>query len=561
MRRGAGHHLRPDAPRRGAWSSRSALPRVSLQCARHLADARPPSGSIARNSSDWGDSSSAAADARPSRRSPVGRDARLRRGTRGGYSVRAGPVLRASLCRGPGRTAFGGGASTFAPSAPGSRRHPPGAGGRPDARADLDLYDLLERRRRAHRAGRHRRRRADVAPRLRSRAPSQRSARGIGRRVLPGIPDPFRRPNDPLYAVAGPRDPRRRVQGVVVRRYVWCDLWHAEVPRIQSESRVPVLDLDAVQDDQSDSRGEPRLGSRRFWKCSRPRRRRPSGGGSCDDAYRPADHARRVGRRYAELCARQGCASRPTAGRCAGTSPTATSACLRLRMDNSAAALRLWNFLLTEEDRLHRARGRGQADRRHDEGPGHRAGDGLLAARTLVAFYPDGAWWIPCVMEQQRRACWQIADRWASTIRSARCARCSGRSSTEQHFPLPDLLTCSVGATCDDFSAIAQRLAALGHPILWWEMPHRRAPGARRAGRRTARRFPAPGRARSTFVRSRAATASARRWKSYAGQALTDERLAAGHSPAPTRSAGCLAELRRLAFTGRPAARCRPWKC
>ena len=33
-------------------------------------------------------------------------------------------------------------------------------------------------------------------------------------------------------------------------------------------------------------------------------------------------------------------------------------------MDNSPAALRLWNFLLTEEDRLHQARGRGQEDRR-----------------------------------------------------------------------------------------------------------------------------------------------------------------------------------------------------
>ena len=29
---------------------------------------------------------------------------------------------------------------------------------------------------------------------------------------------------------------------------------------------------------------------------------------------------------------------------------------LHLQMDNSAAALRLWNFLLTEEERLHQAR-------------------------------------------------------------------------------------------------------------------------------------------------------------------------------------------------------------
>ncbi|MHC4097128.1 MAG: hypothetical protein ACYSU3_13875, partial [Planctomycetota bacterium] len=33
---------------------------------------------------------------------------------------------------------------------------------------------------------------------------------------------------------------------------------------------------------------------------------------------------------------------------------------LRLRYDNSSAALRLWNFLLTEEERLHQARAEGK---------------------------------------------------------------------------------------------------------------------------------------------------------------------------------------------------------
>ena len=53
-------------------------------------------------------------------------------------------------------------------------------------------------------------------------------------------------------------------------------------------------------------------------------------------------------RRYAS-CWPRGCASRPTAGRCGGTWPTATCGCCELRFDNSPAALRLWNFLLTEE--------------------------------------------------------------------------------------------------------------------------------------------------------------------------------------------------------------------
>jgi hypothetical protein len=45
-----------------------------------------------------------------------------------------------------------------------------------------------------------------------------------------------------------------------------------------------------------------------------------------------------------------------------------------------------------------------------------------------------------------------------------------------EHFPRPDLLICSAGAICDDFSAIAQRLEYLGHAIFWWEIPRRRHP-------------------------------------------------------------------------------------
>lgn len=48
----------------------------------------------------------------------------------------------------------------------------------------------------------------------------------------------------------------------------------------------------------------------------------------------------------------------------------------------------------------------------------------------------------------------------------------------EEHFPRPDLLVCSTGAVCDDFSAIAQRLEHFGHRVFWWEIPRRRAPEA-----------------------------------------------------------------------------------
>jgi hypothetical protein len=51
-----------------------------------------------------------------------------------------------------------------------------------------------------------------------------------------------------------------------------------------------------------------------------------------------------------------------------------------------------------------------------------------------------------------------------------------GAFENGQHFPRPDLLVCSSGAVCDDFSAIAQRLEFMGFPVLWWEMPRCRHP-------------------------------------------------------------------------------------
>ena len=147
---------------------------------------------------------------------------------------------------------------------------------------------------------------------------------------------------------------------------------------------------------------------------------------------------------------------------------------LRLRMDDSAAALRLWNFLLTEEDRLHRAR----ADGRRIVGTMKDLGTVpvmAFALDNLVAFYPDGAWWIPCIMERNAGLL-EIADSLGIDDSFCPVRALLGAFVNSQHFPIPDLLTCSVGAVCDDLSSVAARLESLGHPILWWEMPHRRTP-------------------------------------------------------------------------------------
>lgn len=145
-----------------------------------------------------------------------------------------------------------------------------------------------------------------------------------------------------------------------------------------------------------------------------------------------------------------------------------------LRFDNSAAALRLWNFLLTENQRLRQARDRGEVI------VGTMKDLGTVpvlayALRGVRAFYPDGAWWTPCLMECSdgllRQAEALGIDASFCPVRAMLAAFVNG-----EHFPRPDLLVCSAGAVCDDFSAVAQRLEQLGFEIHWWEMPRRRAP-------------------------------------------------------------------------------------
>lgn len=147
-----------------------------------------------------------------------------------------------------------------------------------------------------------------------------------------------------------------------------------------------------------------------------------------------------------------------------------------LQFDNSPAALRLWNFLLTENERLHEVQARGEKI----VGTMKDLGTVPVMAYSLPgvrAFYPDGAWWTPCLMECSDRLLQQAE---AMGIDASFCPVRAMLPAFEngEHFPKPDLLICSTGAVCDDFSAIAQRLERRGHPVFWWEMPRRRQPVA-----------------------------------------------------------------------------------
>jgi benzoyl-CoA reductase/2-hydroxyglutaryl-CoA dehydratase subunit BcrC/BadD/HgdB len=58
------------------------------------------------------------------------------------------------------------------------------------------------------------------------------------------INDASRRPNSELYKWLQQEIASRRVKGIIFHRYVWCDLWHAELQRLKDWSDLPVLDID-----------------------------------------------------------------------------------------------------------------------------------------------------------------------------------------------------------------------------------------------------------------------------------------------------------------------------
>jgi len=61
-----------------------------------------------------------------------------------------------------------------------------------------------------------------------------------------GIRDASRRPNSELYKWLEREIASRQVRGIIFRRYLWCDMWHAELPRLKDFSNLPVLDIDTA---------------------------------------------------------------------------------------------------------------------------------------------------------------------------------------------------------------------------------------------------------------------------------------------------------------------------
>jgi len=221
----------------------------------------------------------------------------------------------------------------------------------------------------------------------------------------------------------------------------------------------------------------------------------------------------------------------------------------RLLFDDSPAALRLWNFLLSEEGRLFAAKENGT----RIVGTMKDLGTVPILAYSMpdcIAFYPDGAWWIPCVMELSAGLL-AVADSLGLPETFCPVRAMAGAFLDEGHFPAPDLVTCSVGAVCDDFSAIAMRLNGLGVPVHFFEMPHRRAPeGPGEESVALPGGFQAP-RSQVDFVRGEL-EGVARQVEAICGEVLTDERLAVGIAEA-NRVRRLVRDLRQVVFTAERA--------
>jgi benzoyl-CoA reductase/2-hydroxyglutaryl-CoA dehydratase subunit BcrC/BadD/HgdB len=64
------------------------------------------------------------------------------------------------------------------------------------------------------------------------------------------IPDASRRPNRKLYDWLDKEIAKRKIRGIIFRRFVWCDTWHAELYQLKHKFGLPVLDIEVSGEDK-----------------------------------------------------------------------------------------------------------------------------------------------------------------------------------------------------------------------------------------------------------------------------------------------------------------------
>jgi len=80
----------------------------------------------------------------------------------------------------------------------------------------------------------------------------------LARTYLESLPDAFFRPNT-LFHDRLKRDiAARGVRGVILRKYVWCDTWHAESGHLREALGVPVMVVDVPEKGSLDAHGMAR---------------------------------------------------------------------------------------------------------------------------------------------------------------------------------------------------------------------------------------------------------------------------------------------------------------
>ncbi len=68
--------------------------------------------------------------------------------------------------------------------------------------------------------------------------------RALADAYLRRLPSVSRRPNNALHPWLKKQVTHSGAAGVILFRYLWCDLWHAEVARLRETLAVPLLDID-----------------------------------------------------------------------------------------------------------------------------------------------------------------------------------------------------------------------------------------------------------------------------------------------------------------------------
>ena len=143
----------------------------------------------------------------------------------------------------------------------------------------------------------------------------------------------------------------------------------------------------------------------------------------------------------------------------------------RLHFDEDLRALRLWAFVLEENERLFRARQSGLrvVGLMGDYGA---AAPLAFSFPDVTAFYPDFCYWTPFLTESE--VLLERAERRGLGADTCFVRAAVGAFTSHAYWPEPDLVAASTGASCDDMAAVTQLAFDAGTKMLFLDIPQRK---------------------------------------------------------------------------------------